>query len=185
MACLFWIITSLIFFAFSTKTYSLQNDLISKCLKLPQRDWTQMKDLSMQFLNLTNFFPLSHLKVKLLMKTGEQRIMIKVVCCCWYLGINYVIFILWWSQCHLLSSVYHCSCFFIDDLSHVLSLVIMIGKVGEPSLYLLKHAHIKPLLNVNVSNLLNFSPLCCCHRRLFRYPNWLRSFVFRLCLQGH
>ena len=38
-----------------------------------------MKDLSMQFLNLTNFFPLSHLKVKLLMKTGEQRIMIKVV----------------------------------------------------------------------------------------------------------
>ena len=55
MACLFWIITSLIFSAFSTKTYSLQNDLISKCLKLPQRDWTQMKDLSMQFLNLTNF----------------------------------------------------------------------------------------------------------------------------------
>ena len=38
-----------------------------------------MKDLSMQFLNLTNFFPLSHLKVKLLMKTGERRIMIKVV----------------------------------------------------------------------------------------------------------
>ena len=38
-----------------------------------------MKDLSMQFLNLTNFIPLSHLKVKLLMKTGERRIMIKVV----------------------------------------------------------------------------------------------------------
>ena len=58
----------------------------------------------------------------------------------------------------------------------------MIGKVGEPSLYLLEHAHIKPLLNVNVSNLLNFSPLRCCHR-LFCHPNWLRSFVFRLCLQ--
>ena len=59
----------------------------------------------------------------------------------------------------------------------------MIGKVDEPNLYLLKHAHIKPLLNVNVSNLLNFSPLHCCHRRLFCHPNWLRSFIFRLCLQ--
>ena len=38
-----------------------------------------MKDFSMQFLNLTNFFPLSILKEKLLMKTVEQRIMIKVV----------------------------------------------------------------------------------------------------------
>ena len=47
----------------------------------------------------------------------------------------------------------------------------MIGKVDEPNLYLLKHAHIKPLLNVNVSNLLNFSPLHCCHRRLFCHPN--------------
>ena len=67
------------FSAFWKKTCPLQIDLISKRLKLPEPDWTQMKDFLMQFLILTNFFALSHLKVKLLMKTGERRIMIKVV----------------------------------------------------------------------------------------------------------
>ena len=32
-----------------------------------------MKDLSMQFWNLTNFFSLSHSEVKLLMKTYEKN----------------------------------------------------------------------------------------------------------------
>ena len=64
------------FSAFWKKTCPLYIDLISKRLKLPEPDWTQMKDFSMQFLNLTNFSPLSLLKIKLLMKIGERRIMI-------------------------------------------------------------------------------------------------------------
>ena len=55
-------------------TYQLQTSVISKRLKLEQRDCAHMKDLLMKFQGLIRFFKLSHREVVLLGFKGAQKI---------------------------------------------------------------------------------------------------------------
>ena len=62
------------FSPFLIMTFQLQTSVISKRLKLEQRDCAHMKDLLMQFQSLIRFFTLSCREVVLLGFKGAQKI---------------------------------------------------------------------------------------------------------------